>query len=246
MIIQCQGCAAKYFLPEDKVPENPLKVRCPKCTAVFTLVPQLAPVGVATPAPAVESPVPSAHPAVEHTPDPAPDPAQPANSAQPAPPVVDTALPPAESAQPAQQVAEPVAPAAVAAPPAQPAQPAQPVAEPVAPAAAAAPPAESAQPAQPVAEPAQPTKSAKSKRGGRSKDDRAKRLARVLVSDILCYNQDRRDQALEDGTLMTVLGEEIKKSWELYKEKVGPDLANSTNYFKEALNEILADGQEVF
>ena len=53
-------------------------------------------------------------------------------------------------------------------------------------------------------------------------------------------------QAIQDGTLMTVLGEEIKKSWELYKDKVGPDLANSTNYFKEALNEILADGQEVF
>ena len=100
--------------------------------------------------------------------------------------------------------------------------------------------------ADPAPEPSKPSKPAKSKRGGRSKDDRAKRLARVLVSDILCYNQDRRDQALEDCTLMTVLGEEIKKSWELYKEKVGPDLANSTNYFKEALNEILADGQEVF
>ena len=45
---------------------------------------------------------------------------------------------------------------------------------------------------------------------------------------------------------MTVLGEEIKKSWELYKEKVGADVASSTNYFKEALNEILADGQKVF
>jgi hypothetical protein len=71
-------------------------------------------------------------------------------------------------------------------------------------------------------------------------------LARVLVSDILWYNRDKRDQALQDGSLMTVLGEEIKKSWELYKEKVGADMANSTNYFKEALNEILADGQEVF
>lgn len=231
MIIQCQGCAAKYFLPEDKVPENPLKVRCPKCTAVFTLVPQLAPVGVA--APAAVSPVPSAPPAVEHTPDPAPESAQPAKSAQP--------------------IAEPVAPAAAAPPPAKsaqqapPAPPAQPAKK--AKSAQQAPPAKSAQPAppaQPEAEQAQPTKPARTKRGGRSKDERAKRLARVLVSDILCYNQDRRDQALEDGTLMTVLGEEIKKSWELYKEKVGPDLANSTNYFKEALNEILADGQEVF
>jgi hypothetical protein len=71
-------------------------------------------------------------------------------------------------------------------------------------------------------------------------------LARVLVSDILWYNRERRDAALRDGTLMTSLGEEIKKSWELYKDKVGPETAHSTNYFKEALNEILADGQQVF
>jgi hypothetical protein len=82
--------------------------------------------------------------------------------------------------------------------------------------------------------------------GDRGPDARARRLARVLVSDILCYNQEKRDQALIDGQLMTMLGDEIKKSWELYKDKVGPELANSTDYFKEALNEILADGQKVF
>jgi hypothetical protein len=81
---------------------------------------------------------------------------------------------------------------------------------------------------------------------GNTEQDRARRLARVLVSDILCYNQDRRDRALVDGNLMTALGDEIKKSWELYKEKVGPEVAKSTDYFKEALNEILADGQKVF
>jgi hypothetical protein len=107
-----------------------------------------------------------------------------------------------------------------------------------------------AQPA-PPAEPEAPAakskpKKKKGKKGGSSDDDRAKRLARVLVSDILCYNQDKRDQALQDGNLMTVLGAEIKKSWEMYKDKIGPETASSTNYFKEALNEILADGQEVF
>jgi hypothetical protein len=80
----------------------------------------------------------------------------------------------------------------------------------------------------------------------RGSDERAKRLARVLVSDILCYNREKRDSALLDGDLMTALGDEIKKSWELYKQKVGPELANSTDYFKEALNEILANGQKLF
>ncbi|NIM19587.1 MAG: hypothetical protein GTO51_04305 [Candidatus Latescibacteria bacterium] len=94
----------------------------------------------------------------------------------------------------------------------------------------------------PPATPAPKAKKSKS----RTKEERAKRLARVLVSDILCYNREKRDQALIDGNLMSVLGEEIKKSWELYKEKVGPEVASSTNFFKEALNEILADGQKVF
>ena len=100
----------------------------------------------------------------------------------------------------------------------------------------------------PTVEKSEPTVETPGKRkpAGHSKEDRAKRLARVLVSDILIYNRDKRDEALTEGTLMTVLGEDIKKSWELYKEKVGPEIAKSTNYFKEALNEILADGQKVF
>jgi len=71
-------------------------------------------------------------------------------------------------------------------------------------------------------------------------------LARALVSDILVYNRDTRDAGLEEGNLLEALGGEIKKSWELYKEKVTPEVANSTTYFREALNDILADGDQVF
>ena len=76
--------------------------------------------------------------------------------------------------------------------------------------------------------------------------ERTKRLARVFVSDILVYNQEKRDQALLEGNLMTALGSEIKKAWEAYKAKVGPDVVESNDYFRNALNEILADGQKVF
>lgn len=71
-------------------------------------------------------------------------------------------------------------------------------------------------------------------------------LARALVSDILVYNRDLRDKALASGNLLEALGGEIKKSWELYKEKVTPEVANSTNHFRDALNEILAEGKKVF
>ncbi len=71
-------------------------------------------------------------------------------------------------------------------------------------------------------------------------------MARALVSDILVYNRDSRDLGLAEGNLLEALGGEIKKSWELYKEKVTPEVANSTTYFREALNEILADGESIF
>ena len=76
--------------------------------------------------------------------------------------------------------------------------------------------------------------------------DKARMLARALVSDIMVYNQTARDKALADGNLLEALGPEIKKSWELYKGKVGSDVANYSTHFRDALNEILAGGKNVF
>lgn len=80
----------------------------------------------------------------------------------------------------------------------------------------------------------------------RKKRERARRLARVFASDILEYNKEKRNQGLANGDLMTVLGPEIKKAWEAYKQKIGSDFVESSDYFREALNDILADGQNVF
>jgi len=84
---------------------------------------------------------------------------------------------------------------------------------------------------------------ASSSRRRRSKEEM---LALALVSDIMVYNRDLYDRAKADGNLLEALGSEIKKSWELYKEKVTPEVANSTNHFRDALNEILADGEKLF
>jgi predicted Zn finger-like uncharacterized protein len=80
----------------------------------------------------------------------------------------------------------------------------------------------------------------------RLKHERARRLARVLASDIAIYNKEKRERGAKDGNLVAVLGYEIKKSWEVYKERVTPELANSTPYFRDALNEMLAEGKKVF
>jgi hypothetical protein len=91
-------------------------------------------------------------------------------------------------------------------------------------------------------EPEAPAQSSEEQR----KQDKSRRLARALVSDILVYNRAKRDAALASGKLVQELGPEIKKSWEVYKERVTPEVANSSNHFREALNDILADGQPIF
>jgi hypothetical protein len=75
---------------------------------------------------------------------------------------------------------------------------------------------------------------------------KARRLARALVSDIAVYHAERRREALRGGRLKEAFAEEIKKSWEEYTVQVGKELAESTPFFTEALNEILAEGQAVF
>jgi hypothetical protein len=75
---------------------------------------------------------------------------------------------------------------------------------------------------------------------------KARRLARALISDLVVYHPGKRRDGLRDGTLKLLFEEEIRKCWEEYTEQVGMEMASSTPYFTEALNEILADGQPVF
>jgi FPC/CPF motif-containing protein YcgG len=75
---------------------------------------------------------------------------------------------------------------------------------------------------------------------------KARRLARALVSDIVVYHPAKRQEGLRDGTLKELFEEEIRKSYEEYTEQGGRPLAESTGYFREALNEILAGGRQIF
>jgi predicted Zn finger-like uncharacterized protein len=82
--------------------------------------------------------------------------------------------------------------------------------------------------------------------GKRDPREKAQRLARVLVSDIILYNPDRHYSATETGRLKEEFEEEIHKSWSEYIEQVGEEVANTTPYFTDALNEILAKGEKIF
>lgn len=219
MTVQCTGCSTRYILGEEKVPDQGLRVRCPKCKTVFRIYrarveeqEELVTAGAtgfersetvftnqgagAAAAPAGRPAPPGdwgEKPADPKSRDLGKEAPEPSGSELLEREIDFDSVPPAEEK----------------------------------PAAASA-------------------KAAGASKGNQKERERAKRLAKVLVSDILIYNREKRDQALAEGKLMAVLGPEIKKSWETYKEKVSPEVTDSTDYFKEALNEILADGQKIF
>ncbi|MGI8496991.1 MAG: hypothetical protein ACR2OG_05355 [Gemmatimonadaceae bacterium] len=77
-------------------------------------------------------------------------------------------------------------------------------------------------------------------------NQKAKRLARALVSDIIAYFPQKHKEAVRNGTLKEHFREEIKKSYEEYADQMGKEFAESTTHFQDALNDVLAGGKRVF
>jgi hypothetical protein len=122
-------------------------------------------------------------------------------------------------------------------------------------AAAAAPPSKAAIPPAPAPQPAKskpsgPAKPAKTQSINpflsRDPGIRAKRLARALISDMVTYYPAKHEEGLREGTLKKLFKDEIKKSYEEYVSQVGNEFAESTTFFQDSLNELLANGKKVF
>src|SRR5882672_8101959 len=264
MNVTCPSCETVYRVDPAKVPAGGVRARCAVCSNVF---PVNAAAGAATAAsPAVGGAVsaarPPAPPPAPAPPAPAPGPprapAMPrfsgsiaAPTSAPAPPAPPAAPPraapppspraaPAPAPPPAAPTMRPAAPSA--APATRAAAPTAPRA-PAAPAAPAAPPAPAgAAPGQRMAGPLRPVNPFMVQ----DPKQKARRLARALVSDLVVYHPEKRQQGLRDGTLPQLFKDEIEKSWQEYVEQVGAEIAKTTPFWAEALNEILAGGNKIF
>ncbi len=82
--------------------------------------------------------------------------------------------------------------------------------------------------------------------GRRSPEDKAKSLARSLVSDLIAYNPEKHKEALAADNLQEVFGEEIEKSLKEYQEQVEAEVLAKGSFFNDALNSILAEGRDIF
>jgi predicted Zn finger-like uncharacterized protein len=233
--VTCQDCRSVFRVDPAKVPPNGVRARCSVCGAILRIAvgattpltnPSLTPRATtplrtqpltpAAPLPPVRQPTPAPAPAPMYTPRPTP-----AVAAAPIP----TPLPP-----------RPLVP-----PP--PPSPGQLVA-------AAAAPAPTPVAATSVVANVTPIGSdAKRVINPFLRSDpmtRAKRLARALVSDMVAYQPAKRADGLTNGTLKQLFRDEIRKSYDEYVEQVGREVAESTTFFQDALNEVLAQGNRVF
>jgi predicted Zn finger-like uncharacterized protein len=77
-------------------------------------------------------------------------------------------------------------------------------------------------------------------------NQKAKRLARALVSDMVAYLPQKREEGLRNNTLKVLFREEIKKSYEEYVDQIGKEIAEGTTHFQDALNDVLSGGRKIF
>ena len=72
--------------------------------------------------------------------------------------------------------------------------------------------------------------------------EEARRLARLLVSEIKLYNEEQVDEGRRNRDLYERLKEDIDRSRQMYEERVEPRILKSTDYFYQELVRILAAG----
>jgi hypothetical protein len=84
-----------------------------------------------------------------------------------------------------------------------------------------------------------PIEVAEEERGTHTK---ARRFARLLVSEIKLYNEDKVKQGRESGDLYNRLKEAIDRSREMYDKRVEPPVSSKFDYFHYELVNDLAEG----
>ncbi|HVP37814.1 MAG TPA: zinc-ribbon domain-containing protein [Candidatus Saccharimonadales bacterium] len=234
LLTVCPHCRRRYRVRAEHVPPQGVSARCPHCGAVFPIVPRI---GAAVPAAPGQPPGPAAgRPAVTPA-------GSPRLEAEPAPP--------ARRAVPAARGAAVPARAAAAA------------------AGAPAPgrwsvELERARPERGAIGEVRPRPWDPNGRGdlaaggpgglpGEAEDAaagdphaHARSLARALASDLAGSHPEEIRRGREGGRLVRLLAAEIARSWELYRREVGDELALTTAYFRDALNEYLAAGEPYF
>ncbi len=69
--------------------------------------------------------------------------------------------------------------------------------------------------------------------------ERAARLARAIVSDIVLYNEKKVQEGIEKDTLFDLVKDEIAEGRAHYENQVSPGLLARTHFFERALVDVM-------
>jgi predicted Zn finger-like uncharacterized protein len=69
--------------------------------------------------------------------------------------------------------------------------------------------------------------------------DKARRLARIIVSDIALYNQNKVEEGIQSGTFHELFHDEIQEGRLLYNRRVPEEVRSGTSYLEDTFEEFL-------
>jgi CheY-like chemotaxis protein len=69
---------------------------------------------------------------------------------------------------------------------------------------------------------------------------KAKRLARIIVSDIVLYNQAKVEEGVRNATFYQLLADDIAEGRALYERRVPAEVKDSSTYLNDAFEELIA------
>jgi len=69
---------------------------------------------------------------------------------------------------------------------------------------------------------------------------KARRFARLIVSDIALYNQEKVEEGVRGGSLYELLEEDVMEGRALYEQRISSEIRNSTSYLEDAFEELIS------
>lgn len=75
--------------------------------------------------------------------------------------------------------------------------------------------------------------------------EKAKRFARIIVSDIALYNQDAVAQGINEGTFYNLLSDDIAEGRDLYDKRVPAAIKEIKDFYQEAFDNFIAAQKNV-
>ena len=69
--------------------------------------------------------------------------------------------------------------------------------------------------------------------------DKARRLARTIVSDIALYNREEIRKGIKDDNVFELLAVELERGKKLYLSRVSPEVQKQKNFYNQAIVDVL-------